>query len=97
MCPLRFILVFLSAALAGYFAWTSVRSSQESGLMMVSDHSAHKPTREKQGLSYVKMMQNGFWVFIDMASGRHLWRHLKEMKKGHTTNEEAKKERVESS
>ncbi|GAB2211014.1 hypothetical protein Droror1_Dr00016304 [Drosera rotundifolia] len=29
MCILRFILVFFSAALAGYFAWRSVRSSSE--------------------------------------------------------------------
>jgi len=27
MCPLRFILVFFSAVLAGYFAWRTVRSS----------------------------------------------------------------------
>lgn len=29
MCPLRFILVFFSAVLAGYFAWRTVRSSPE--------------------------------------------------------------------
>ena len=29
MCPLRFILVFFSAILAGYFAWRSFRSSPD--------------------------------------------------------------------
>jgi hypothetical protein len=30
------------------------------------------------------MIQNGFWVFVDMASGSYLWRNLKEMKKDAT-------------
>ncbi|URE46039.1 hypothetical protein MUK42_15055 [Musa troglodytarum] len=36
MCPLRFILVFLSAALAAVLAWKSIRSSPPS---LVSDDS----------------------------------------------------------
>jgi len=27
------------------------------------------------------MIENGFWVFIDMASGRYLWRNLKQTNK----------------
>ncbi|KAD4384327.1 hypothetical protein E3N88_24495 [Mikania micrantha] len=30
MCPMRFLLVFFSAVLAGYMAWKSVRTSSES-------------------------------------------------------------------
>jgi len=29
MCPMRFLLVFFSAVLAGYFAWKTVSSSPE--------------------------------------------------------------------
>jgi len=24
------------------------------------------------------MIQSGFWVFVDMASGRYLWRNLRQ-------------------
>ena len=32
MCPLRFILVFFSAVLAGYFAWKTIRSSPDADM-----------------------------------------------------------------
>ncbi|KAK4275937.1 hypothetical protein QN277_018947 [Acacia crassicarpa] len=38
MCPLRFILVFFSTVLAGYFAWRTVRSSPDTDV--ASDKSA---------------------------------------------------------
>lgn len=70
MCPLRFVLVFFSAVLAGYFAWKTVNSSPE----LISDDS-----KDKQGLGFKRKMENVFWIFVDMASGRHLWRNLKEI------------------
>ncbi|CAH2072460.1 unnamed protein product [Thlaspi arvense] len=75
MCPLRFLLVFFSAVLAGYFAWKTASSSPE----LDSDDSPLE-LNDKQGLSFKKKMENGFWVFVDMASGRYLWRNLKEMR-----------------
>ncbi|XP_010454038.1 PREDICTED: uncharacterized protein LOC104735868 [Camelina sativa] len=75
MCPLRFLLVFFSAVLAGYFAWKTVSSTLE----LISDDSPVE-LNEKEGLGFKKKMENGFWVFVDMASGRYLWRNLKEMK-----------------
>ncbi|KAF2597169.1 hypothetical protein F2Q68_00007489 [Brassica cretica] len=75
MCPLRFLLVFFSAVLAGYFAWKTVSSSPE----LISDDSPVE-LNDKQGLSFNKKMENGFWVFVDMVSGRYLWRNLKEMR-----------------
>ncbi|XP_061943634.1 uncharacterized protein LOC133667935 [Populus nigra] len=85
MCPCRFILVFFSAVLAGYFAWRTVRSSPEID-DMVSDHSPAEKTslEDKQEFNLKRMIQNGFWVFVDMASGSYLWRNLKEMKKDAT-------------
>ncbi|KAF2566480.1 hypothetical protein F2Q70_00025753 [Brassica cretica] len=74
MCPLRFLLVFFSAVLAGYFAWKTVSSSPE----LISDDSPVE--LNDKGLSFNKKMENGFWVFVDMASGRYLWRNLKEMR-----------------
>ncbi|CAL0317134.1 unnamed protein product [Lupinus luteus] len=76
MCPLRFILVFFSAVLAGYFAWRTVRTTPE--IDMASSGSAmEKDDNNKEDFDVKKMVQNGFWVFVDMASGRYLWRNLK--------------------
>ncbi|XP_059647322.1 uncharacterized protein LOC132293739 [Cornus florida] len=82
MCPLRFILVFISAVLAGYFAWRTVRSSEENGVLVSEDSKGEKKSlKDKQGFNMKRIIQNGFWVFVDMASGRYLWRNLREMKK----------------
>ncbi|XP_027350935.1 uncharacterized protein LOC113861989 [Abrus precatorius] len=74
MCPLRFILIFFSAVLAAYFAWTTVVSSPESDFTD-QDHNKEYSSN-KDHFNFTKMIQNGFWVFVDMASGRYLWRNL---------------------
>ncbi|KAI9186844.1 hypothetical protein LWI28_021566 [Acer negundo] len=79
MCPLRFILVFFSAVLAGYFAWKTVQSSPEEVEKIVLEDSTS--LKDQQEFSLKRVVQNGFWVFVDMASGKYLWRNLKEMKK----------------
>jgi len=82
MCPLRFILVFFSALLAVYFAWRMARSSEENRVLVSEDSSGEKKSlRDKQEFNFTRKIQSGFWVFVDMASGRYLWRNLKEMKK----------------
>ncbi|OMO62343.1 hypothetical protein CCACVL1_22884 [Corchorus capsularis] len=79
MCPMRFLLVFFSAVLAGYVAWRTARSSSDIDDDVVSEGS-EKTAVAKQEFSFKMMVQNGFWVFVDMASGRYLWRNLKELK-----------------
>ncbi|KAJ6763103.1 hypothetical protein OIU79_023778 [Salix purpurea] len=70
---------------SGYFAWRTVRSSPEIDGFVSDDSNAEKtPLREKQELNFKRVIQNGFWVFVDMASGRYLWRNFKEMKKDET-------------
>ncbi|XP_050213560.1 uncharacterized protein LOC126664967 [Mercurialis annua] len=85
MCPLRFILVFFSAVLAGYVAWRTVRSSSEIESTISDDSTPEKkPLQDNntnQEFDAKRMVQNGFWVFVDMASGKYLWKNLKEMKK----------------
>ncbi|XP_073045781.1 uncharacterized protein [Primulina eburnea] len=81
MCPLRFILVFFSAILAAYLAWNSLTSSQEfTSTEDLSQHDNETSTKHKQRFHLLKMMQNGFWVLIDMASGRYLWRSIEQVK-----------------
>ncbi|QCD93897.1 uncharacterized protein LOC114181258 [Vigna unguiculata] len=80
MCPLRFILVFFSAVLAGYFAWRTVRSDPK--IEVFSEDSVEEDrSSKKEDFDFRKMIENGFWVFIDMASGRYLWRNLKQTNK----------------
>ncbi|KNA17665.1 hypothetical protein SOVF_077870 [Spinacia oleracea] len=83
MCPLRFILVFFSAILAGFLAWKSFRSAPELDTAFSEDLVADKPASsmdDHQEKNLKMIIQDGFWVFVDMASGRYLWRNLKGMK-----------------
>ncbi|CAM8964840.1 unnamed protein product [Rhodiola kirilowii] len=73
MCPLRFILVFFSAVLAGYFAWKSISADDHDDDLANFDDSS---SQKQQETNFIQMMQNGFWIFVDMASGRYLWRNL---------------------
>ncbi|CAJ1960550.1 unnamed protein product [Sphenostylis stenocarpa] len=84
MCPLRFILVFLSATLAGFFVLRNLRSqpptTDDDGDAVVvpsnpkisddSDPSSNCTSKVRA------LVESGFWTFVDMASGRYLWRHL---------------------
>lgn len=119
MCPLRFILVFLSAILAGYFAWRTVRSSPEIEQVCDDYRIEKNKLKDEEQFNFkrvclkfspdfsvflcfrllifigyclflivfvfvsleMQMIQNGFWVFVDMASGRYLWRNMREMRK----------------
>ncbi|XP_075638829.1 uncharacterized protein LOC142610778 [Castanea sativa] len=80
MCPLRFILVFFSAILAGYFAWRTVCSSPETESIFEDSTAENISMKDKQEFNLRKTIHNGFWVFVDMASGRYLWRNLRDMR-----------------
>ncbi|PIN20417.1 hypothetical protein CDL12_06887 [Handroanthus impetiginosus] len=83
MCPLRFILVFFSAVLAGYFAWKTVSSSDEPPQASIQQNTSATATEKQEQFHFLKTIQNGFWVFIDMASGRYLWRNIKQLNSSH--------------
>ncbi|WVY89845.1 hypothetical protein V8G54_035359 [Vigna mungo] len=110
MCPLRFILVFLSATLAGFLVLRNFRSQPhitDTELDANNENNEHTLTL-KNAISKVQRgsfftsfclcfrfyknvvfsysvlvslqvrdaLQSGFWTFLDMVSGRYLWRHL---------------------
>jgi hypothetical protein len=89
MCPLRVILLFLSALLAGYFAFQSVTSTKGGGTSVfdVTDEAvevaaaAADGTRVKEGglsgLKVSRTLRAGFWLLVDMLSGRYLWNYLR--------------------
>ncbi|KAB1996045.1 hypothetical protein ES319_D13G203500v1 [Gossypium barbadense] len=83
MCPLRFLLVFLSAVLAGYVTWRTAHSSSNidddggGNGNVVSEDSGKIVAIEKQEISSKRKVQNAFWVFVDMASGKYLSRNFK--------------------
>ncbi|KAG6680889.1 hypothetical protein I3842_13G064700 [Carya illinoinensis] len=75
MCPLRLILIFLSATLAGFFVLRNLKSHQplqeeaagaEDLVVKDPDHESSKDLQ----------VRSAFWTCVDMASGRYLWRHL---------------------
>ncbi|GAA0156189.1 hypothetical protein LIER_38231 [Lithospermum erythrorhizon] len=74
MCPMRFLLVFFSAVLAGYLAWRTVSSTEE--FKVQEDTIVEGITSQKDKSNLMKTVQNRFWGFVDMASGRYLWRNL---------------------
>ncbi|KAI3794750.1 hypothetical protein L1987_37387 [Smallanthus sonchifolius] len=82
MCPMRVFLVFFSAILAGYLTWKSVQTSMETDDMISTDD----VSANQQDSSIIKMGQNALFGFIDMASGKYLWRNLRQMAADGKTN-----------
>jgi len=76
MCPLRFVLIFLSAGLAAFFAFTSFG---ESSIVDASEYpEASRTQEEKKGLSRVSSACS---TLVDMATGRYLWLHYRKTKR----------------
>ncbi|XP_047309239.1 uncharacterized protein LOC124912638 [Impatiens glandulifera] len=73
MCPLRFILVFLSALLAGFLVLKNINSEAD---IYVDEQSDDTDSTAGRSSKVLGSMSAGFWTFVDMASGRYLWRNL---------------------
>ncbi|XP_031101028.1 uncharacterized protein LOC116004965 [Ipomoea triloba] len=85
MCPLRIILIFLSVTLAGFFAFRNLKTPSDDYQSHAADetpvklHSASSLSSSSSLPICSKVcgvIGNGFWTFVDMASGRYVWRHL---------------------
>ncbi|XWS71933.1 hypothetical protein CRYUN_Cryun03dG0181100 [Craigia yunnanensis] len=83
MCPLRLILIFLSATLGAFFFIRNLKSHPQTK----DEDDPHTNTNinvddddENNSLSAFSKVwasiESGFWTCVDMASGRYLWRHL---------------------
>ncbi|KQJ89429.1 uncharacterized protein LOC100828537 [Brachypodium distachyon] len=80
MCPLRVILIFLSATIAGFFLLRGLKAEQPDFFQDDEDEDkgtdsprAPAPPLHSKVASAAK---TGFWTMVDMASGRYLWRTL---------------------
>nr|XP_010931336.1 uncharacterized protein LOC105052272 [Elaeis guineensis] len=71
MCPLRLVLIFLSATLAGFFVLRGLKSQPE-------DHREDLELSPKETVPLSAKVRaaicTGFWTCVDMASGRYMWR-----------------------
>ncbi|KAJ0809458.1 hypothetical protein HanPI659440_Chr01g0015461 [Helianthus annuus] len=81
MCPLRIILIFLSATLAGFFVLRNLKSQSDASDAAVEDSTSFSKSSssscvEKSPHKVYGAFVNGFWTCVDMASGRYLWRNL---------------------
>ncbi|KAK8601386.1 hypothetical protein V6N13_058901 [Hibiscus sabdariffa] len=84
MCPLRLILIFLSATLAGFFLIRNVKSHPQS--THDDDPRTTDINSSRSAFSKVRAgIESGFWTCVDMASGRYLWRHLVSSNSKHST------------
>ncbi|VAI03754.1 unnamed protein product [Triticum turgidum subsp. durum] len=75
MCPLRVILIFLSATIAGFFLLRGLNAEPD----LFQDDAAAAVAVNAQGYLHAKVAsaaKTGFWTMVDMASGRYLWRTL---------------------
>ncbi|XP_020101709.1 uncharacterized protein LOC109719435 [Ananas comosus] len=71
MCPLRVLLIFISATLAGFFVLRGLKSEPELGADDDADSREDpRPLSTKVGSA----ISACFWTLVDMASGRYLWR-----------------------
>ncbi|CDP04060.1 unnamed protein product [Coffea canephora] len=84
MCPLRIILIFLSATLAGFFVFRNLKSQPTTDLDSDTDTLNTVECNSPDNLSKSPPFSSkvcgaigkGFWTCVDMASGRYLWRNL---------------------
>ncbi|KAF0916582.1 hypothetical protein E2562_007657 [Oryza meyeriana var. granulata] len=74
MCPLRVILIFLSATIAGFFLIRGLNADPDHDDDGEGSESprAPVPLHSKVGSA----LKTGFWTMVDMASGKYLWRTL---------------------
>ncbi|KAJ7548445.1 hypothetical protein O6H91_07G012400 [Diphasiastrum complanatum] len=76
MCPLRLILIFLSASVAGYFAWKTLWADNDASINFTEDDKESKSPMSSRCRSYERVgskVSGAFWMLVDMASGRYLW------------------------
>lgn len=76
MCPLRLILIFLSASLAGFFMLRGLKIQPDEEIKNAGPKIAggeESPPFSDKVRSAICL---GFWTCVDMASGRFLWRNL---------------------
>ena len=71
MCPLRVILLFLSAMLAGYFAIKTVRTQGQSSILELGDEEPEKVVEHTGLLAKVSVL--GFWSVAELGVDQLNW------------------------
>ncbi|KAG8089267.1 hypothetical protein GUJ93_ZPchr0011g27271 [Zizania palustris] len=76
MCPLRVILIFLSATIAGFFLIRGLNAEPDPDLLHDDDGGSDSPRTAAPLHSKVgSAMRTGFWTVVDMASGNRGQQH----------------------
>ncbi|KAF3327383.1 hypothetical protein FCM35_KLT07501 [Carex littledalei] len=76
MCPLRVILIFLSATIAGFFLLRGIKSEPEFDFNQEETDENNDKEQLPLSAKVGSAICGGFWTVVDMASGRYLWRTL---------------------
>ncbi|CAA2951279.1 Methyltransferase-related [Olea europaea subsp. europaea] len=80
MCPLRIILIFLSATLAGFFVLRNLKAPpinpENDDVKSPTDKEIESPDAITVFSKVCGAIRVGGWTFVEMASGSYLWRNL---------------------
>ncbi|GLJ05100.1 hypothetical protein SUGI_0010910 [Cryptomeria japonica] len=79
---MRILLILLSATLAGFLAWKTMSSSKDAQFQDEDKPKEEISTIKSGGFSLKMACEKVpifFWVMVDMASGKYLWRNLKSL------------------
>ncbi|KAJ4786910.1 Methyltransferase-related protein [Rhynchospora pubera] len=76
MCPLRIILIFLSATIAGFFVLRGLKTEPEFDLNQEEVEEKNAKVELPLSAKVGSAICGCFWTLVDMASGRYLWRTL---------------------
>jgi hypothetical protein len=82
MCPMRVFLILFSAMLAAYLAWRNYSKNEEQlSILRESEEQSEDSMTSADGSApkqqILSKVSSGFWMLIDMASGRYLWRNVR--------------------
>ncbi|KAH7654046.1 Quinonprotein alcohol dehydrogenase-like domain-containing protein [Dioscorea alata] len=81
MCPLRVVLIFLSATLAGFFLLRGLKAQPDQTTTGLDLDANESSVAMKEPLPVSTKVRSAacsvFWTCVDMASGRYLWRTLR--------------------
>jgi len=79
MCPLRFVLIFLSAVLAAFLAFTSYSESKGFTELSLDESSEDNTTEESKKIEKVSSTTY-LSALVDMATGRYLYNQYRQRK-----------------
>lgn len=82
VCPLRFVMIFISATLAALVAYTTFRENSKGlGSLNGDGDSTEKTVASTKSCSKEGSRKGLFSTLINMSTGRYIWDYYQSVKK----------------